>query len=169
MGERLIEVFFIGQQTAAHNLTIRLDEETLQMENNMKANRLLDCLPPVLVSLACSVCPVSAPTLAGPQFGREEIMLMNLNKGAGSAGYYMLTALRQLKEINKELDKAERQVGEVDKAYAKSRGKPDDRYLATSQSRLAQARQTAAKLEEQVRDAYYDLKSSIQQTLVTAQ
>jgi len=100
------------------------------------------------------------------RFDREQFMVMNLNRGHGSSGYYLVTALRITKDVGSDLEKAARQLEQVDKSYARSRGKPDDRYLSTTSDKINAARKTAAELETKLRDAYQDLKASIQQTLV---
>ncbi|MBI4533484.1 MAG: hypothetical protein HY711_06005 [Candidatus Melainabacteria bacterium] len=103
---------------------------------------------------------------AQPDFDREQFMLMNLNRGQDSTGFYLSGSHAKTKVMVKDLDKALRQLEQVDRTYAKSRGKPDDRFLDSTYQRIKQAKQTAEQLEVQLKDAYDDLKVSIQQTLV---
>ncbi|HEY9869206.1 MAG TPA: hypothetical protein V6D08_08570 [Candidatus Obscuribacterales bacterium] len=100
-----------------------------------------------------------------PKFDREQIMMMNLTRGPGSTGFYVVQSLRHTKEMVRNLDKALRQLEQVEKSYAKSRGRPDDRPLASSAERIRQAHATAGQLETQLREAFQDLKSSVSQTL----
>lgn len=92
-------------------------------------------------------------------------MMMNLTRGPGSTGFYVVQSLRHAKDMVRDLDKALRQLEQVEKAYAKSRGRPDDRQLAGAAERIRQAQTTAGQLETQLREAYQDLKSSVSQTL----
>ena len=69
--------------------------------------------------------------------------------------------------MTRDLDKALDQVVEVDKTYAKSRHKPDNRYLENACLKITVARQTAEQLKFQLGDAYSELKDSIEQTMVT--
>lgn len=119
--------------------------------------------------LALLLCPGEArrpaKLLPGLKFDREQIMMMNLTRGPGSTGFYLVQSLRHAKEMVRDLDKALRQLEQVEKAYAKSRGRPDDRPLASSAERIRQAHTTAGQLETQLRQAYEDLKSSVSQTL----
>ena len=68
--------------------------------------------------------------------------------------------------IVRDLTKALHQLEEVDKAYAKSRGKPDSRYLEGTKLKLINATRSAEKLHEELWDTYLDLKKSISETLV---
>ena len=84
-----------------------------------------------------------------------------------SAGYYIIHSYSESKEMSHNLERALNQVIEVDKIYAKSRHRPDDRYLETVCLKITVARQTADQLQEQLKDAFAELKSSIQDTLIT--
>lgn len=92
-------------------------------------------------------------------------MLLNLNRGPNSTGFYLVESLRQVKSVSSDLERALRQLEQADIAYAKSRGRPDDRFLASPASQIKQAKQAAAELEAKLRDAYQDLKATIAQTL----
>lgn len=100
------------------------------------------------------------------KFSRAEYMVMNLNKGPKSAGSFISLALKETRETVKSLDRAVRQVEQVDREYAKSKGRPDDRYLAGSAEQLKSALKAAQKLEEELVSARDELKSGIQQSLV---
>lgn len=67
----------------------------------------------------------------------------------------------------RDLEKALNQVEEVDKTYAKSRNQPDSRYLENACLKITLARQTAEQLQDQLREAYAELKSSIEETVIT--
>lgn len=69
--------------------------------------------------------------------------------------------------MSRDLDRALNQVVEVDKTYAKSRHKPDSRYLENVCLKLTVARQTANQLKDQLSDAFAELKESIEQTIIT--
>jgi hypothetical protein len=118
--------------------------------------------------------------LPGPRFGgtlrsseahessdRSQSMLINLKSAPMSAGYYLLHSYSNSKVMTRDLAKALNQVVEVDKTYAKSRNKPDSRYLEDACLRITVARQTAEQLQDQLRDAYSSLKSSIEETVIT--
>ena len=99
-------------------------------------------------------------------FTREQFMLMNLNRGQDSTGFYLLNCLAKTKVMVRDLDKALRQLEQVERSYAKSRGKPDDRFLDSAAYRIKLAKQTAEQLVVQLKDASDDLRTSVQQTLV---
>jgi len=68
--------------------------------------------------------------------------------------------------IVRDLTKALRQLEEVDKAYSKSRGKPDSRHLEGTKLKLINATKSAERLHEELWDTYLTLKKSISETLV---
>ena len=128
----------------------------------------------VFVTVILFTLPTFAPTCqtlkaakiqSPPKFDREEFMVMNLTRGQGSTGFYLVESLRQAKAMTKDLERALKQLEQADMAYAKSRGRADDRFLASPASQIKQAKQTAEQLETQLRDSYQDLKVSIAQTL----
>lgn len=98
-------------------------------------------------------------------FDREQTMLMNLQKSPGSSGFSIMMSLSKTKEMVRDIDKALAQLEAVDKSFAKSRGKPDSRFLEPAQLKIVQARNTAQQLEEELRSAYLELKKSVQDTL----
>lgn len=104
--------------------------------------------------------------LQQPDFDREQKMLLNLKQGVGSSGYYLLHSLRETQAMVRELEKATKQVEEVDKTYAKSRRKPDNRYLQAATLKIANCKQQAETLEASIHDAFAELKKSINQALV---
>jgi len=108
--------------------------------------------------------PKAAPM---PKFSRSEYMVMNLNKGPKSAGFFISQSLKETRDSIKTLDRALRQVEQVDREYAKSKGRPDDRYLAGSQDRIREALKAAQQLEQQLVAAREELKFGIQKSLVS--
>lgn len=104
--------------------------------------------------------------LQQPDFDREQKMLLNLKQGVGSSGYYLLHSLRGTQLMVRDLEKATKQVEEVDKTYAKSRKKPDNRYLQAATLKIANCRQQAETLEAELHEAFAELKKSINQALV---
>ena len=93
-------------------------------------------------------------------------MIFNLNRTPESAGFYILKSLKDTSAMVKVLAKANHQVEQADVFYAKSRNRPDDRFLSSTQAKLQQAQKTAEELESELSSTYDDLKFSIQQTLV---
>lgn len=102
----------------------------------------------------------------GRQFTREDYMVMNLNRGNDSAGTQISEALRSARQTVKDLDRALRQMEQVDKQFAKSKGKPDDRYLTPATETLRKTLKTAQQLEVELEASREELKSSIQQALI---
>jgi hypothetical protein len=101
------------------------------------------------------------------KFDRNQTMLINLQTAPESAGYYILHSYGNTKQMSHDLDRALNQISAVDQSYAKSRNRPDDRYLQAVSLKITAAKQTAAQLEDQLSDAFAQLKSSIKETLVT--
>ncbi len=97
---------------------------------------------------------------------RSQTLLMSLKSAPRSAGYFILHSVRTSDEMSRDLDKALKQIQAVDSTYAKSRNRPDDRYLATTCLKLTAAKQTADQLHDQLEDTWEELKDSIKQTLV---
>lgn len=100
------------------------------------------------------------------KFSREELLLLNLGHGQGSAGFFLLEALRQSKETTHNLQRAMSQMRQVEATYAKSKGKPDDKYLQNSELKLTQARQRSEELSENISDGFREMKRSIKETLL---
>lgn len=94
-------------------------------------------------------------------------MLLNLKTAPQSAGYYLINSYHTSKEISKDLESALNQMMAVDKTYAKYRHRPDDRFLQSACLKATLARQTAQELQEQLQDAFAELRSSIEETLIT--
>jgi hypothetical protein len=110
---------------------------------------------------------ISAEELAfDRKFSREELLLLNLGHGQGSAGFFLLEALRQSKETTHNLQRAMSQMRQVEATYAKSKGKPDDKYLQTAELKLTQARQRSEELSENISDGFRDMKRSVKETLL---
>lgn len=130
------------------------------------------------IAAVCSISVIMAsiaaagnvkPPPAGKQFSREEFMLMNLNRGEDSTGAHIGDSLKQVKGIVKELDRSLRQLQQVDKEFAKSKGKPDDKFLAPATDRLQQALKTAQQLSAELEGSREELKDNIHNALLMAQ
>lgn len=100
------------------------------------------------------------------RFDREQTMLMNLKSQPNSTGFFIIQSSEKSKMIVRDLTKALRQLEEVDKAYSKSRGKPDSRHLEGTKLKLINATRTAEKLHDELWDTFQVLKKSISETLV---
>ncbi len=100
------------------------------------------------------------------KFDREQTMLMNLKGMPNSTGFFIVQSSEKSKMIVRDLTKALRQLEEVDKAYSKSRGKPDSRHLEGTKLKLINATKSAERLHEELWDTYLTLKKSISETLV---
>ncbi len=124
----------------------------------------------LLFGAICSVaCLFNPPhdAAAGEKLNRNQIMLLNLKTAPLSAGYYIVHSHQSSKEIVQYLDNALNQIVAVDKTYAKYRKRPDDRFLQTACLKITLAKQTAQELEQQLQDAFAELKVSIDDTIIT--
>lgn len=119
-------------------------------------------------ALAILGCVLSTP-ISAEEFDRAQNMVVNLNRVAGSTGFYLLKDIREVKEMDHDLGKALFQVQEVDKTYAKLRGRPDEKFLEAVAIKIQKVQQSRALYEEDLKDAYTQLKSSIQDTMMTDQ
>ncbi len=104
---------------------------------------------------------------ADEKLNRSQTMLLNLKTAPESSGYYIIQSHRASKEIINSLEKALSQLAAVDQNYAKYRGRPDDRFLQAVSLKVTLARQTSQELQEQLLDAYAELKSSVDEALIT--
>src|SRR5271154_1761715 len=77
-----------------------------------------------------------------PKFDRAQFMLMNLNRGPASTGGYLSESHQVTVRMKEDLAKALNQLQQVDMTYAKSRGRPDDRFLEGPAARIKQAQKT---------------------------
>jgi hypothetical protein len=102
------------------------------------------------------------------QFTREEYMVLNLDRGPDSTGTHVKESLKEVKEMVKELDKGLRQLQQVDIQFAKSKGRPDDRFLTPAAERLQAALKAAQQLEQDLTATRDELKDSIHQALIMA-
>ena len=68
--------------------------------------------------------------------------------------------------VQKDLDRAQNQVAQIDQTYANSRNKPDNLAMQTTVERLKLALQTAEKLEQELEAAQTELKADVQQRLL---
>jgi hypothetical protein len=127
---------------------------------------------PSLVFAGCLAQPMSQPCQSADElafdrkFTREELLLLNLGHGQGSAGFFLLEALKQSKETTHNLQRAMSQMRQVEATYAKSKGKPDDKYLQNSELKLTQARQRSEELSENISDGFREMKRSVKETLL---
>jgi hypothetical protein len=106
------------------------------------------------------------PVEPARQFDRAQFMLMNLNRGPGSTGGYIEESRKRTYQTVLELQKALRQLQQIEQTYVKSRGRPDDHVLPMTSEHLKQAEKTADQLLNQLRDAEKELKSEIQQAMI---
>ena len=104
---------------------------------------------------------------AEEKLNRSQTMLLNLKTAPESSGYYIVQSYRTSKEITSNLEKALSQLAAVDQSYAKYRGRPDDRFLQAASLKVTLAKQTAQELQMQLQDAFAELKSSVEQALIT--
>jgi len=121
----------------------------------------------LLVLISGFTCFSNIPYHASEKMNRNQLMLLNLKTAPQSAGYYLVNSYHNSKEISKDLESALNQMMAVDKTYAKYRHRPDDRFLQSACLKVTLARQTAQELEQQLQDAFAELKSSIEETLIT--
>src|SRR5271163_1992705 len=91
--------------------------------------------------------------LSGEGFDRAQTLVVNLNKRAGSSGYYLLEGLRYVETMDHDLLKALRQVQAVDKTFAKLRGRPDDKHFEVTELKIEKAIASNTQLREDLRDA----------------
>jgi len=126
------------------------------------------------VALCLALCSIFAYTPnksqnvnAEEKLNRSQTMLLNLKTAPESSGYYIIQSYRTSKEITNSLEKALSQLASVDQNYAKYRGRPDDRFLQAVSLKVTLARQTAQELQQQLLDAYAELKSSVDEALIT--
>lgn len=103
------------------------------------------------------------------KFSREDFMVMNLNRGQDSTGAHIGQSLKDTKLMVKGLDKSLRQMQQIDRQFAKSKGRPDDHFLTGATNRLETALKTAQQLESDLEAARNELKDSIQQALIMSQ
>lgn len=120
-------------------------------------------LLPLLAGFFAPLHPVQGEP---DKMNRAEKMLMNLRVGQGSATFYLLEAVRQSKEVEKNLRKALFQIKEVDKAYAKSKGKPDSKYLEAVTVKLNSCQEKSADVSRTIEDSVGDLKEQINDALL---
>jgi hypothetical protein len=133
------------------------------VKNRSKAVAL--CLT-ILATLIC--LPDKAQHVqADEKLNRSQTMLLNLKTAPESSGYYIVQAHRLNKEILISLEKALNQLAAVDQNYAKYRKRPDDRFLQATSLKTTLAKQTAQDLQLQLEDAYSQLKSSVEEALIT--
>jgi hypothetical protein len=109
----------------------------------------------------------NSATAEEEKFDRAQNLVVNLNKVQGCAGWYLLQDIRKVQEMDHDLGKAHFQIEEADKNYAKLRGKPDDRYLSTLTMKVEKAQQDRKMLEDDLHEAFDQLRTSIKEVLMT--
>lgn len=109
------------------------------------------------------------PPVPSRQFSREEFMVLNLNKGNDSTGAHISESLRQVRQMIKDLDKSLRQLQQAEREFGKSKGRPDDHFLAPAAAKLEQSLKTAQQLEQELSQSRDELKDSIHHALIMAQ
>jgi hypothetical protein len=121
----------------------------------------------LLLMLVANSCGIEAAAAAdAPLLQREEMLVYNLNRGPKSARFYMIESLKALRKIERDLDRAQSQVEQVDSAFNRARGRSDDRTMEATVARLKAARETAQRLEQELEQAGDVLKADIQHTLI---
>jgi hypothetical protein len=118
------------------------------------------------LSFCAALALLPQPTCAEEKFNREEMLVLNLSHSKGSAGYFLLEAERLQKEVTHNLWRALSQVQQVEQSYAKSKGKPDQKYLDASQLQLVNARQRSEELTEYISTTFRQMKRSVKETLL---
>ena len=121
----------------------------------------------ILLSMLACLPRIFQQVNADEKLNRSQTMLLNLKTAPDSSGYYIVQSYRTSKEITNNLEKALTQLAAVDQNYAKYRGRPDDRFLQAASLKVTLARQTAQELQMQLQDAYAELKSSVQEALIS--
>lgn len=111
----------------------------------------------------------NAPPIPDKKFSREEFMVMNLNRGEDSTGAHINSSIKEVRIMVKDLDRSLRQLQQVDREFAKSKGKPDDKFLSASADRLQRALKTAQQLSEELEATREELKDNIHNALLMAQ
>jgi len=102
----------------------------------------------------------------GRKFTREEQLLLNLAHGQGSAGFFLLEALRTSKETTHNIERAMSQMRQVEATYGKSKGRPDDKFFPNAELKLTQARQSSEQVTENVSDGFREMKRAVKDTLI---
>lgn len=142
-----------------------------RLERRCLLNNFLCISSLLLISFVTSWQPSfaanpKAPPPSGRQFSREEFMVLNLNRGKDSAGAHISDSLRDARNTVKVLDRSLRQLQQVDREYAKSKGKPDDKFLRAASERLEQALKSAEQLVQDLETSRDELKDNIHQALI---
>lgn len=106
---------------------------------------------------------------SGKEFSREDFMVMNLNRGNDSTGAHISEALKETRAMVKILDKSLRQLQQVDREFAKSKGRPDDKFLGPATERLQQALKSAQQLSDELEASREELKDNIHHALLMSQ
>ena len=130
---------------------------------------LLMVVAGLLATPATIAAGPTKPSMPTKSFSREEYMLLNLNRGNDSTGTHIADSLKQVRIMIRDLDKSLRQLQQVEREFGKSKGRPDDHFLAPAEARLEQSLKTAQELATQLEASRVELKDSIHQALLMAQ
>lgn len=112
------------------------------------------------------MAPVMSQDFAAPQLTREEKMVYNLKIGRGSALFYLLEATRLAATVEDDLYRAGNQIKQVEKTFARSKGKPDNRYFEATTTKIDLVYEKAKNLRAEVEDCRLDLSDAIKEVLV---
>lgn len=138
----------------------------LSLAANLFALAAVTVLATCTPTKADKPAPSSSSSDAFSNMDRAQVLVYNLNRAAGSTGYYLLQDIRNIGEMDHDLTKALRQVQEVDKTFGRLRGTPDSRRMEAVTIKIEKALNSRAIFEEDLRDAYSTLKVTIKDTLV---
>jgi hypothetical protein len=117
---------------------------------------------------ACALVTLTRTSSAEdqPKFDRAQTIIVNLNKMEGCAGWWLLQDIKDAQKMTHDLGKAHFQLQEADRTYAKLRGHPDDKFLTTVQMKVEKCQQDRAQLEEDLHDAFDQLRTTIKDVLL---
>lgn len=103
----------------------------------------------------------------GDNLDRAQTLIFNLNRVEGSPGWFLLQSIKHCRETNSDLVKAIHQVQGADKTYARLRGVPDNQFMDITALKIEKALKTNELMEADLKDAYTELKSQIEEILIT--
>jgi hypothetical protein len=117
-----------------------------------------------LIPVSCAAKHQKPPSI--PTFSREEMMMLNLDRGGNSAGSRISASLKAVKSTQHDLERAQHQIEQADAALSKAHNRPDDRTMLDTIERLKLAQKTAQQLADQLEQARDELKADLKQALV---
>lgn len=140
---------------------------TISVKSALRASLLLALIAAgIFLQNGAQKCQSAEELAFDRKFTREELLLLNIAHGQGSAGFYLLEANRQSKEVTRNIERAMSQMRQVEATYAKSKGKPDDKYLSAAELKLTQARQRSQEVSDGVWDGFREMKRAVKDTLI---